>query len=74
VTEFHATEAQYSLGLTSVKYNTRRLYSEEKDKVSVRINPQQPYNPRGNVIYLLVKTKFRVCKHTQILYAVRSCD
>jgi len=37
-TEFHLTEAQSNLNLTKVQYVTR-LYSDEKVKVTARINP-----------------------------------
>ena len=37
--EFHVTEAYFGLGLAKVQYSVRRLWSGEKEKVTVRINP-----------------------------------
>lgn len=37
--EFHVTEAHFGLGLAKVQYGVRRLWSDEKEKVTVRINP-----------------------------------
>jgi len=42
VIEFHATEAYSNLGLTRVHYTVRRLWSEEKENVTVWINPSSP--------------------------------
>jgi hypothetical protein len=37
--EFHITEAYFGLGVAKVQYSVRRLWSDEKEKVAVRINP-----------------------------------
>jgi hypothetical protein len=36
--EFHVTEAHFCLGLAKVRYSVRRLWSDEKETVTVRIN------------------------------------
>jgi len=47
------------VGPTKVQYSVRRLFSYEKEKVTVRINPNSP----REYIYMLVKMKLRVYKH-----------
>ena len=37
--EFHGTEAYFGLGLAKVQYSVRRLWSDEKEKVTFGINP-----------------------------------
>jgi hypothetical protein len=37
--QFHAREAYSNLGLTNVYYSVRRLCRQEKEKVTVLINP-----------------------------------
>jgi len=37
--EFHVTDAHFGLGLAKVQYSVRRFWSDEKEKVTVRINP-----------------------------------
>jgi hypothetical protein len=38
--EFHTTQACSNLGLIRVQHRVRRLYSDEKEKVTVQINPK----------------------------------
>jgi hypothetical protein len=37
--EFHVTEAYFGLGLAKVQYSVSKLCSDEKEKVTLRINP-----------------------------------
>jgi len=39
VAEFYTAQAYCNVGLTRVEYSIRRLYSDEKEKFKVRINP-----------------------------------
>jgi hypothetical protein len=45
--------------ITKVQYSVRRLFSYEKEKVAVRINPSS----LRKYVYMLVKMKLRVYKH-----------
>jgi len=54
VIEFDATEPFSNLGLTIVQYSIRRQCSDEKERVTVRINSN---SLREIIIYLLVKMK-----------------
>jgi hypothetical protein len=73
VIAFQAAEEYCSCDVTKVQYSVSRLCSDEKDKVTVRIN-HKSNSLRENVIYLLVKMKLCVYKHPNIPEAVRACD
>jgi hypothetical protein len=46
VIEFHSTEAYSILGVTKVQYSVSRPCSNEKDKITVRINPKSEQSDR----------------------------
>jgi len=53
VTEFHKVEADWSLGLTRVKFNINKSSRLENDSVIVT-----PYGVGENTVYVRVEMKF----------------
>jgi hypothetical protein len=64
--EFHATEAYFILGVTKVKYSASGLCSNEKGKITLRINTKSLTAWEK----MLVKMKLCVYKHSHIPNAV----
>jgi hypothetical protein len=66
--EYHVTEAYSGLGLDRVQYSVRWLWSDEKEKFTVRINPI------SLIFYMLVRMDLCAHNHSQIPDAVCACD
>jgi hypothetical protein len=74
VIEFHATEAYCNFGVPKVQYSVSRLCSDEKGKVTDRINHNSLIAWEKMLSTCRWKMKLCVYKHSQIPDAVCGCD